>query len=100
MNNNFKNKKSDIKSQIIDRQINEIEHLKQEVSKLEIDCEAKNNLINSINYLLNDFVSVIDELKNQQREYNKLIEELYKMKYVINQTVFKGRWKLIRLLLK
>ena len=100
MNNNFKNKKSDIKSQIIDRQINEIEHLKQEISKLEIDCEEKNKLINSIDSLHSELVGVIDELKNKRQEYNKLITELYKMKSVMNQTVFKGRWKLIRLLLQ
>ena len=100
MNKNFKNKKSDIKSQIIDRQISEIQRLKQEISKLEIDCEEKNKLINSIDFLHNDLISIIDELKNKRQEYNKLIAELYEMKSVMNQTVFKGKWKLIRLLLQ
>ena len=100
MNKYSKNKKSDYKSQIINRQIDEIEHLKQEILKLEINCEEKNNLINSIDSLRNDLVSVIDELKNKRQEYNKLIAELYEMKSVMNQTVFKGRWKLIRLLLQ
>ena len=100
MNKYSKNKKSDYKSQIINRQIDEIEHLKQEISKLEIDCEEKNKLINSIDSLRNDLVSVIDELKNKRQEYDKLITELYEMKSVMNQTVFKGRWKLIRLLLQ
>ena len=100
MNKYSKNKKSDYKSQIVNRQIDEIKHLKQEILKLEINCEEKNKLINSIDSLHNDLVSVIDELKNKRQEYNKLIEELYKMKSVMNQTVFKGRWKLIRLLLQ
>lgn len=100
MNKNSTNKKSDIKSQIINRQIDEIEYLKQEILKLEIDCEEKNKLINSIDSLRNELVSIIDALKNAQQKYNKLIAELYKMKSVINQTVFKGRWKLIKLLLK
>ena len=100
MNKYSKNKKSDYKSRIISRQIDEIEHLKQEVSKLEIDCEEKNKLINSIDSLRDDLVGVIDELKNKRQEYDKLIVELYKMKSVMNQTVFKGRWKLIRLLLQ
>lgn len=100
MNKYSKNKKSDYKSQIINRQIDEIEHLKQEILKLEINCEEKNNLINSIDSLRNDLVSVIDEIKNKRQEYNKLIAELYEMKSLMNQTVFKGRWKLIRLLLQ
>lgn len=100
MNKNFKNKTSDIKSQIIDRQINEIEHLKKQISQLEIDCEAKNNLINSVDSLRNDLAKIIDEIKRKKQEYDKLIAELYEMKSVMNQTVFKGKWKLIRLLLQ
>ena len=100
MNKYSKNKKSDYKNQIINRQIDKIEYLKQEVSKLKIDCEEKDNLINSIDSLCSELIYVISQLKKKQQEYNSLITELYKMKYIINQTVFKGRWKLIRFLLK
>jgi chromosome segregation ATPase len=94
------NKKSDFKNQIINRQIDEIEHLKQKISKLEIDCKEKDSLINSVDSIRSDLTSVVSKLKEQSQQYDGLIAELYQMKTVMNQTVFKGRWKLIRLLLK
>ena len=40
-----KNKRSDIKTKIIKKQINEIDGLKQQISELEIDCNEKDEII-------------------------------------------------------
>jgi chromosome segregation ATPase len=95
-----KNKRNDIKTKIIKRQIDEIDGLKQQISELEIDCDKKDEIINSIETMREDFASVIDELKEQEKEYNMLIDDLMKMRNVMNQEFFKGRWKLVRLLIK
>lgn len=95
-----KNNKKDFKNQIIKKQIDEIESLKQIVSELETDCEGRDKLIKSINKLRGDLLDIVDDLREKGNEYDKLIKELKEMKKVMNQTVFKGRWKLIRLLLK
>ena len=95
-----KNKRNDIKTKIIKRQIDDIYGLKQQISELEIDCDKKDEIINSIETMREDFASVIDELKEQEKEYNMLVDDLMKMRTVMNQESFKGRWKLVRLLIK
>lgn len=93
-------KKSDLKSQIIVRQIDRIDALQKNISELEIDCTKKDKIINSINALRDDLFETVNTLKQNSQKYDKLIAELMEMRNVMNQTVFKGRWKLIRLLLK
>lgn len=95
-----KKQKNDLKNQIIKRQINEIDNFKRTIYELEISCREKDEIINSINVLRDDLLSTIDDLKAKGEKYDKLIAELKEMKKVMNQTVFKGRWKIIRLLLK
>ena len=93
-------KKSDLKSQIILRQVDKIDSLQKKVSDLEIDNAKKDEIINSINALRDDLFTTVNELKGKGEKYDELIAELIQMRNVMNQTVFKGRWKLIRLLLK
>lgn len=93
-------KKPDRKNRMILNQIEKIDRLQKTVSELEISCEEKDKIIKSINYLRDDLFAVVNELKKQSDEYDILISDLMQMKKVMNQTVFKGRWKLIRLLLK
>ena len=95
-----KKQKNDLKYQIIKRQINEIDSFKRTIYELESGCREKDEIINSINVLRDDLLSTIDDLKAKGEKYDKLIAELKEMKKVMNQTVFKGRWKIIRLLLK
>lgn len=96
-----RNKKgSDLKSQIIVRQIDKIDALQKNISELEIDCAEKDKIINSINALRDDLFETVNTLKQESQKYDKLMAELMEMRNVMNQTVFKGRWKLIRLLLK
>ena len=94
------NKKYDFKSKIIARQVDKINSLQKQISSLEIDNAKKDELIKSIDVLRNDLFNIINELKNKSEKCDELIAELIQMKKVINQTVFKGRWKLIRFLIK
>ena len=101
--NNRKSKdrnKSDLKNQIIQRKNDEIEYLKDRISNLQIENKEKDELINSIESLRNELLETIDELKSKRDEYDKLVSELREMKNVINEEVFRGRWSLIKLLMK
>lgn len=93
-------KKNDTKNRIIERQIIKIETLKKDISKLEIDVKEKEKLINSVTFLHDEFLDVIEDLKKQREEYSKLINELQEMKNTMNEIVFKKRWKLIKFLMK
>lgn len=82
------------------RQTEQIESLKLEVEKLKALCEEKDKTINSVDSLRIELTQCRDERKEKQKEYNELIEELKDMKTIMNQTVFKGRWRLIKFLMK
>ena len=102
--NNFINKKKkdgmEIKNRIIGRQSEEIQSLKDKISALEIDCKTEDDLIHSVDYVRNDMIAVIEDLKKQSKKYDELINELTEMKNTMNKIVFKKKWKLIRWLLK
>lgn len=98
--NTKKNRKSNMKSRIIKRQIDEIDSLKKKIADLEIDCKEKDEIIKSIDTLRVDFKETIDDIKRKGEAYDKLIDELTEMKKVMNEEVFKGRWNLVRLLIK
>lgn len=92
--------KSGIKSNIIKRQVIEIKELKKLIDNLNITCEQKDEIIGSINGLRQDLIDVITDINDKREQYDALINELIEMKKIINQEVFKGRWKIIRFLLK
>ena len=100
MSRGISKKKSDMKSQIILRQVDKIDALQKNISDLKIDNAKKDEIINSIGSLRNDLFTIVNELKDKSERYDELLAELIQMRSVMNQTVFKGRWKLIRLLLK
>ena len=89
-----------MKSRIIKRQIDEIDSLKKKIADLEIDCKEKDEIIKSIDALRVDFKETIDDIKRKGEAYDRLIDELTEMKKVMNEEVFKGRWNLVRLLIK
>ena len=95
-----RNRKSDVKSRIIERQTNEIESLKNKISELEIDCQDKDEIINSIDSLRMELDEAVQGIKAKGEVYDRLIGELKEMKKIMNEEVFKNRWSLIRLLLK
>ena len=93
-------KKYETQKKIVLRQLDEIEKLKSSISELEIDSEKRTELIDSITDIRTELYEVIDNLSERREEYTRLIEDLRQMKIVMNQTVFKGKWRLIKLLLR
>ena len=93
-------KKYETQKKIVLRQLDEIEKLKSSISQLEIDSEKRTELIDSITDIRTELYEVIDDLSERRKEYTRLIEDLRQMKVVMNQTVFKGKWRLIKLLLR
>lgn len=93
-------RKYESQKRIVKNQMDEIEHLKNQVLVLKIDGEEKDRIINSISALREDLLSTVEVLKKKREEYDKLICELQQMKAVMNRTVFNGKWRLIKLLLK
>lgn len=96
----MKARKKDIKSEIIKRQSDEIESLKKSIEDLNMTCEQKDAIINAIDGFRNDLIEVLQDLDDKRNRYGELINELTEMKRVMNKEVFKGRWNLVRFLLK
>lgn len=93
-------KKYETQKKIVLRQLDEIEKLKSSISELEIDSEKRTELIDSITDIRTELYEVIDDLSERREEYTCLIEDLRQMKMVMNQTVFRSKWRLIKLLLR
>ena len=96
----MKNKKIDMKTRIIKKQYDEIQSLKNNISELEIDAKEKEKITKSIAVLQDNFLEVLNDLKKQREEYDKLINELIDMKNAMNEIVFKKKWRLIKFLMK
>lgn len=93
-------RKFETQKKIISRQSKQIEFLKQQNEELKEQIEEKNNIINSVDSLRNELTNDIAEIKKYKKQYKILIEELRKMKAILNQEVYKGRWSLIKFLIK
>lgn len=100
MNEKSYKKKLDFQQKMISRQSNQISSLKAHIEKLEKQIQEKDELINSVEFLRCELINNVNEIKQKKNEYQTLIEELKKMKNILNKEVYKGRWKLIRLLIK
>lgn len=96
---NYK-KKFEFQKKLISRQSEQIESLKLQVEKLELENEEKDKIINSVSFLRDELSRNISEVKIHEKEYKELIAELRKMKETMNKTVYKGRWNLIKFLIK
>ena len=100
MNEKSYKNKIDLQQKMISHQSQQIEDLKQQVIKLQLEIEEKNKIINSVAHLREELAENVDEAKKYKEESKGLMQELRKMKDVMNRTVFKGRWRLVRLLIK
>lgn len=100
MNEKNYKKKLDFQNKMISRLSEEIESLKSQNDILNTKLKEKDEIINSVTPLRNELKQNIEEFKMNKKEYAKLINELEKMKSIMNQTVYKGRWWLIRFLMK
>lgn len=93
-------KRFQFQQKMISRQLKQIDDLKLENEKLKLELEEKNKIINSVASLKNELIENVNEAKKYKEEYKGLVNELRKMKEIINQEVYKGRWKLIKYLIK
>lgn len=96
---NYK-KKYEFQKKLIIRQTEQIESLKSEIQRLNLECEEKDMIIHSVDSLRKELNENVETYKKLKDEYESLIKELRKMKTIINQTVYKGRWNLIKFLIK
>lgn len=79
-------KRYEAQTKIVTRQREEIESLKLKNEELERECEKKDELISSIEPMRSELKELIDELKE--------------MKTIANKKLYKGRWKIIRFLIR
>lgn len=93
-------KRLDFQQKVISKKSDKIESLKAENDKLKLEIQEKDELINSVAPLREELLREVAEIKKNKKEYIKLINEVKKMKEILNQSVYKGRWKLIRFLMK
>lgn len=100
MNEKKYKKRLEFQQNMISRQSKQVEDLKLQIEKLELKCKEKDEIINSVASSKEELAQNIAEVKKYKEEYGELIKELRKMKEIVNQTVYKGRWKLIKFLIK
>lgn len=100
MNENKYKKKYELQKKLILRQSEQIDSLKLQIEVLNEELKEKNEIINSTYSLRNEFKKGIDDARKYKEEYVKLIKELRKMKEIINQEVYKGKWSLVKFLIK
>lgn len=95
-----KNKREDYKEEMIKRQFDKIESFKKTIEELEINSSKKDELNYSLELLHKELLNIIRGLKKKDEQYERLIDDLVRMREIMNQKVFKGKWKFIRFLLK
>ena len=100
MNEKKYKKRLEFQQKMISRQSEQIESLKSEIENLKLKYKEKDETINSVSNLRNELTENINEVKKHKEEYKSLIEELKKMKEIINQEVYRGRWRLVKFLIK
>jgi prefoldin subunit 5 len=100
MNEKNYKKRLETQSKVISRQSEEIESLNAEIVMLRLQIEEKDNVISSIEPMRKELSDNIAKIKKYKNEYKLLIEELKKMKDIVNQEVYKNRWKIIKFLMK
>lgn len=93
-------RKLEFQKKIISKQSEQIEELKYRVQELEIECEKKDKEIMSVSDLKAELEKDVNDIKECRRTYMKLLEEIRTMKEVINKEVYKGKWSIIKFLIK
>lgn len=95
----YKNK-IELQQKTISRQQQQIADLELQVRNLKLEIEEKNMIINSTSSLRKELSENVAKIKKHKEEYHRLIEELRKMKEILNIEVYKGKWKLVKFLIK
>lgn len=86
----------EFQNKIILKQSEQIEELKNQIENLKLEIKEKDKLINSIDFLRSEFNGDVSQIRKYKKEYQKLIQELKDMKKIVNQEVYRGRWKIVR----
>ena len=100
MNEKSYKRRLDFQKNLIARQSEQIESLKSQIDDLNIKLKEKDETINSVEYLREELKQNIEEIKKQKNEYKSLIQELKMMKEIFNVEVYKGRWNIVKFLIK
>lgn len=93
-------KKLDFQQKIITRQSKQIELLKSQIEYLKQKCQEKDDVINSVQSIREELVENAKEHRRFKNEYKELVDELKQMKKIIDVNVYKGRWKIVKFLIK
>lgn len=100
MNERRYEKRLEFQQKLVSRQYEQIDSLKNEVEKLKLEIKKKDEIISSVNSLRKELSDNINEIKQKKKEYKTLIQELKDMKKIVNQEVYRGRWKIVRWIIK
>lgn len=88
------------RNRTIRSQADNINKLREEIDKLSISLAEKDELIMSVDFLYNEINEALEEIKEERDRYRKLNADLLEMRKIMNKEVFRGRWNLIRLLMR
>lgn len=100
MNERNYKKRLDFQNKIISRQSQQIDELELKLKKLEEKIKEKDEIINSVEPMRKELTENIKEHKRLKNNYKKLVDELNQMKEIMNVTVYKGKWRLVKWLIK
>ena len=100
MNEKKYEKKYKLQEKLVSRQSEQIEKLNVQIANLKLEIEEKDNIINSVSSLRDELIQKNQDIDKYKEEYRVLIDELRKMKEILNQEVYKGRWWLVKFLIK
>lgn len=100
MNEKNYKKRLEFQQNMISRQSKQIEDLKSENEKLKLELQEKDKIINSVESMRKELIQNVADSKKYKEKFRTLVQELRKMKEIVNQEVYKGRWGLIRFLIK
>ena len=85
---------------IIIKQSEKIKELESRIAELELKCEEKDREIMSVSILKEELTKNVEEIKEYRECYMTLLNEIRKMKDTINKEVYKGKWSIIKFLIK
>lgn len=100
MNEKSYKKRLDFQQKMISRQSEQIIDLKSDIEKLKQKLKEKDEIINMVTPLRNEMIENNKECRKLRNKYKNLINELKKMKKIMDVTVYKGRWRLVKWLIR
>lgn len=96
-----KNKrKHGVRASIIKRQSDEIKSLKEKIKELNATIAEKDKLIQSVEPLRQELKNNIEGVREKRKECDAIMEDLKLMRKAFNKEVFKGRWNIVKFLIK